>query len=63
MFRHDRRNCYKFSVNARVYTKLYMFDKTPSLNMSKYQYSVSDENWLHRAPYDISMQQPLQQAQ
>ena len=34
MFPHDRGSWYNFIVNAPVCTKLYMFDKTPGLNMS-----------------------------
>ena len=62
MFHHDKGSCYNFIVNAPVCTKLYMFDKSPGLNTSTWQYSISDANWLNSAPYEISAKQHQQQA-
>ena len=61
MFHHDRGSCYNFIVNTPVCTKLYMFDKSPGLNTSTWQYFISDANWLNSAPYEISAKQPQQQ--
>ena len=62
MLRHDRGSCYNFIVHAPVCTKLYMFDKSPGLNTSTWQYSISDANWLNSVPYEIAAKQPQQQA-